>query len=81
MPEEHAVTMVMRATLMPEAWARSQVLRAKRMPLQSMTYLVGSMEIQKLRDGAARDLDASSFHRALLAAGPVPPGALADAFT
>jgi uncharacterized protein (DUF885 family) len=81
MPEEHAVTMVMRATLMPEAWARSQVLRAKRMPLQSMTYLVGSMEIRKLRDGAARDLDASSFHRALLAAGPVPPGALADAFT
>ena len=68
--------MVTRATLMPEGWARSQILRSKRMPLQSLTYLVGSTEIASLRAGAARDLDAPSFHRALLEFGPVPPSRL-----
>lgn len=80
MEEAEAVRLVMRATLMPEGWARGQVLRAKRIPLQSLTYLVGSTEIAALRSGAARDLDALSFHRALLEFGPVPPSRLAGAF-
>jgi len=80
MEEEEAVRMITRATLMPEGWARSQVLRSKRIPLQSLTYLVGSTEIASLRRGAARELDALSFHRALLELGPVPPARLAATF-
>ena len=75
MDEQDAVRVVTSATLMPEAWARSQVLRSKR-----ITYLVGSTEIASLRAGAGRELDALSFHRALLELGPVPPSRLQRAF-
>jgi uncharacterized protein (DUF885 family) len=66
-----AVRLVAEATGMPERWARGQVLRAKRMPLQGLSYLVGAAAIEALR----RELDAPSaaFHRGLLALGPVPP--------
>lgn len=80
MAEEEAVGMITRATLMPEGWARSQVLRSKRIPLQSLTYLVGSTELASLRAGPARELDTLSFHRALLELGPVPPSRLGAAF-
>lgn len=80
MEEEEAVAMITRVTLMPEGWARSQVLRSKRIPLQSLTYLVGSHEIASLRTGAARELDTLSFHRALLEGGPVPPSRLVHSF-
>jgi uncharacterized protein (DUF885 family) len=80
MEEEEAVRMITGATLMSEGWARSQVLRSKRIPLQSLTYLVGAHEIARLRGGAGRALDARAFHRALLDAGPVPPSRLARAF-
>jgi uncharacterized protein (DUF885 family) len=78
--EEEALRLVMHATFMPEGWARAQILRSKRMPLQSLTYLVGANEIAKLRSGAGRSLDALSFHRLLLSAGPVPPSRLAASF-
>ncbi|MDB4935068.1 MAG: hypothetical protein JWP87_2040 [Labilithrix sp.] len=78
--EEDAVKMVMKATMMSEGWARSQVLRSKRIPMQSLTYLVGCEEIRALRRGAGRDVDALSFHRALLEMGPVPPSKLRNAF-
>ncbi len=80
MEEEEAVRMIVAATLMPEGWARSQVVRSKRIPLQSLTYLVGANEIARLRERAGRALDARTFHRALLDAGPVPPSRLAGAF-
>lgn len=80
MTDVEAVELVTSATLMPESWARTQVLRAKRIPLQSLTYLVGSTEIAALRAGPARDLDLLSFHRALLSFGPVPPSMLQRAF-
>jgi uncharacterized protein (DUF885 family) len=80
MDEEEALAMITRATLMPESWARNQVLRSKRIPLQSLTYLVGSTEIAALRSGAARELDTLSFHRALLELGPVPPSRLVATF-
>jgi uncharacterized protein (DUF885 family) len=80
MDEEEALRMITRATLMPESWARNQVLRSRRIPLQSLTYLVGSTEIASLRAGAARELDTLSFHRALLDLGPVPPSRLLTTF-
>lgn len=80
MTDDEAVRMVTSATLMPEGWARSQIVRSKRVPLQSLTYLVGSTEIAALRSGAARAVDTSRFHRALLSFGPVPPSRLEKAF-
>jgi hypothetical protein len=49
MTEREAAAMVTGATLMPDDWARAQLVRAKRIPLQSLTYLVGSTEIAALR--------------------------------
>jgi uncharacterized protein (DUF885 family) len=80
MTEDEAAAMIMRATLMPEGWARAQVVRSKRMPLQGLTYLVGATEIASLRSRAGRHLDSRSFHRALLSFGPVPPSRLKSAF-
>lgn len=77
LPEEEAVDRVMHATLMPENWARMQIVRAKRIPLQSMTYLVGATEIAKLRAATPAET-MHAFHRALLAFGPVPPSRLLE---
>jgi uncharacterized protein (DUF885 family) len=80
MEEEEAVRLVTHGTLMSPSWARAQILRSRRIPLQSLTYLVGATEIASLRAGAARDLDTLSFHRALLELGPVPPSRLSATF-
>jgi uncharacterized protein (DUF885 family) len=80
MTEREAVEMVTGATLMPDDWARAQIVRSKRIPLQSLTYLVGATEIAALKEGAARAMDLASFHAALLAFGPVPPSRLMGAF-
>jgi uncharacterized protein (DUF885 family) len=66
-----ATRFVAETTSMPETWAHSQVVRAKRLPLQGLTYQVGAREIAKLRKSfRGDDLD---FHEKLLALGPVPP--------
>jgi uncharacterized protein (DUF885 family) len=71
MPADAAVRFVAEATGMPEGWARAQVLRSKRIPLQGLTYLVGQRAIAELRRSfRGDDLD---FHAQLLALGPVPP--------
>lgn len=64
------VAMVRDATLMPEGWAASQVVRALRIPLQSSTYLVGAMELAKLRERSKSWL--LELHEAVLDHGPVP---------
>jgi uncharacterized protein (DUF885 family) len=63
--------LVAEATLFGDRYATYQILRAKRMPLQGLTYLVGALEIEGLR--AASALPLAAFHRELLALGPVPP--------
>lgn len=75
--EDEAERLVMDATLMPQPWARAQVLRAKRIPLQSLTYLVGATELAALR--ARSSLSQLAFHRELLRFGPVPPSRLYEA--
>lgn len=73
MDADDAVRFVADATTMPEGWARAQVLRSKRIPLQGLTYLVGQQAIAELRRAfRGDDLD---FHARLLALGPVPPSA------
>jgi uncharacterized protein (DUF885 family) len=66
------VALVSEATHMPERFARWQVLRAKRMPLQGLTYLTGALEIEEQRRALAPS-SLADFHTALLALGPVPP--------
>lgn len=71
MDDESAARFGADATLMGEGWARSQVLRCKRIPLQSLTYLVGADEIARLQ--ASSKESPLDFHAKLLADGPVPP--------
>jgi uncharacterized protein (DUF885 family) len=72
-----ATRFVADATMMPEAWASAQVVRAKRLPLQGLTYRVGACEIARLRKSFRGD--ELAFHDALLALGPVPPSRAARA--
>lgn len=71
MTGEDAARFVADATMMPEGWAKAQVVRAKRLPLQGLTYQVGAREIAKLRKTFRGD--DIEFHEKLLSLGPVPP--------
>jgi hypothetical protein len=71
MSGEEATRFVAETTSMPEGWAHAQVVRAKRLPLQGLTYQVGAREIERLRRSFRGD--ELEFHERLLAAGPVPP--------
>ena len=68
------------ATLLEEGWARQQVLRSKRIPLQSSTYLIGAMEIEALEALARPSMSQLDFHRRLLSYGPVPTSRLRSEF-
>jgi uncharacterized protein (DUF885 family) len=71
MTGEEATRFVAETTSMPESWAHAQVVRAKRLPLQGLTYRVGALEIAKLRTSfRGDDLE---FYEKLLSLGPVPP--------
>ncbi|HEY8073154.1 MAG TPA: DUF885 family protein, partial [Labilithrix sp.] len=62
------------SSLFGDRYATYQTLRIKRMPLQGLTYLVGALEIEALRDAAnAKGTELLELHRQLLAVGPVPP--------
>lgn len=79
MTGEEATRFVADTTSMPESWSRAQVVRAKRLPLQGLTYQVGAREIAKLRRSfKGDDLD---FHEKLLSLGPVPPSRAARLFS
>ncbi|MBS2015920.1 MAG: DUF885 family protein [Deltaproteobacteria bacterium] len=82
MGDDAATDAFARATLMPERWARMQVLRSRRIPLQHLTYLLGAHEIESLRAKAlAAGVSRSELYGRLLEHGPVPPSRLVDAFT
>jgi uncharacterized protein (DUF885 family) len=71
MTSDEATRFVAETTNMPEGWARTQVVRAKRLPLQGLTYRVGAREIERVRKSfRGDDLE---FHAKLLELGPVPP--------
>ncbi len=79
MSDEECVRMVSGATLMSEGWARAQLLRSKRVPLQSSTYFAGERAIAALRAGAS-GWASRDFYDQLLSYGPVPPSRLGGAF-
>ena len=74
-----AMRFVAETTSMPETWAHAQVVRAKRLSLQGLTYQVGAREIAKLRRTFAGD--DLPFHEKLLSLGPVPPSRAARLFS
>ncbi len=81
MSDDDATRFVVDASQMPERWCRMQVLRARRIPLQHLTYLVGSWEIERLRERAlAKGTSKRAFYGKLLELGPVPPSRLVDVF-
>jgi uncharacterized protein (DUF885 family) len=69
-PKDAIVRMVADATLLDDTWAEAQVVRAHRMPLQGLTYLVGCDAILALRRRSREWM--LELHEALLEKGPVP---------
>jgi uncharacterized protein (DUF885 family) len=70
---EQAEERVASATLLARDYGEYSVLRSKRIPLQSMTYLVGERETMDLRAAALKKGESLlSFHGRILSAGPVP---------
>lgn len=81
MGDDEAAARFAERTHMPELWARNQVLRSRRIPLQSSTYLLGANEIERLREKAvARGMSKRDFYGELLEHGPVPTSRLTDSF-
>jgi uncharacterized protein (DUF885 family) len=70
---EQAEELVASSTLLARDYGEYSVLRSKRIPLQSMTYLVGQRETMDLRALAlAKGESLLTFHGRILSAGPVP---------
>lgn len=77
MTDDEAAARFAERTHMPDRWARNQVLRSRRIPLQASTYLLGASEIERLREKAfASGVAKRDFYGALLVHGPVPTSRL-----
>jgi uncharacterized protein (DUF885 family) len=68
-----AVAFIVDATFLSEGWAAAQVLRAKRVPLQGLTYGVGAKEYEQLLAMRPPRESISTFYARILAAGPLLP--------
>ncbi len=79
---QHAVDFLRLHTLLPEVDVQSEVDRYIEWPGQALSYMVGRLEIQRLRATAERELgagfDLQAFHDLVLTNGPLPMTALAD---
>ncbi|WP_177154532.1 DUF885 domain-containing protein [Actinosynnema pretiosum] len=79
---ERAVEYLRASTAAPEADVQAEVDRYIEAPAQALSYMVGRLEIQRLR-GVASDrlgaaFDIRAFHDLVLRGGPLPLGVLAD---
>jgi hypothetical protein len=77
MRDDEAVALYTHRAWMPERWARMQLVRHRRVPLQGLTYFAGRRAIERLR--ASSSLSRADFHARLLAEGPVSPDLLRPA--
>ena len=77
---ERVVEFLRTRTLLPEVEVQSETDRYIEAPGQALSYMVGRLEIQRLREQAERHpaFDLQSFHDLLLAHGPLPMPALAE---
>jgi uncharacterized protein (DUF885 family) len=74
MTPDEASTTFARATGMSIEFARAQVSRYMRAPLQALTYALGCESIRRLREHPhVRAMPLPKFHEWLLSYGPVPP--------
>ncbi|MCA9516378.1 MAG: DUF885 family protein [Myxococcales bacterium] len=79
MTPDEAAALYVREACMPEPWARAQVVRHRRIPLQGLTYLAGRLALEDLEAAAAaRGVSTLEARRRLLAEGPLPPALLHD---
>lgn len=74
MSDEEAIALYTDRAWMPERWARMQLVRHRRVPLQGVTYFAGRRAIERLRADCA--LSRADFHARLLGEGPVAPDLL-----
>ena len=76
-PDQAARTLAEGACL-TYAVAQKETLRYMRIPMQAITYLIGRLEIERLKADEQRELgsafDEADFHEKLFSFGPVPPG-------
>ncbi|GGP42413.1 DUF885 domain-containing protein [Saccharothrix coeruleofusca] len=79
---QRAVEYLRANAVMPEVDIRSEVDRYIEAPAQALSYMVGRLELQRLRGDAQRRLgdrfDIRAFHDVVLGGGPLPLGVLAD---
>jgi uncharacterized protein (DUF885 family) len=80
MDDEAAVRYLVHHARMPEPNARREVLRYKRIPMQAITYLLGTLELERLEEDCRRErgsrFDEARFHDELFSFGPVSPALL-----
>jgi uncharacterized protein (DUF885 family) len=79
---QDAVRMLVNVAKLEESSAIGEVKRYTQNPTQPMSYMVGKMEILKLREqleeAGGGKLNLKSFHDKLLSYGPVPVGLIAE---
>ncbi|KAA5838198.1 DUF885 domain-containing protein [Saccharopolyspora hirsuta] len=79
---QQAVDFMLQHTLLSEVDAHVEVDRYVEWPGQALSYVVGRLEIQRLRAGAERALgtgfDLAAFHDLVLTGGPLPMTVLAE---
>jgi uncharacterized protein (DUF885 family) len=77
MTPEQAVQLLVEEALLDRVSAHLEVRRYAMTPAQPMSYLIGELALQELRDETRRRLaprfDLYTFHTALLASGTIPP--------
>ena len=80
MTDEDAVRYLVERAHMPEPNARRELSRHKRLPMQSITYLLGALEFERLEADCRRErgghFHEARFHDELFSFGPVPPAQL-----
>ncbi|WP_328591227.1 DUF885 domain-containing protein [Saccharopolyspora aridisoli] len=78
-PRSQVVDFLRAHTLMPEVEVQSETDRYIEAPGQALSYMVGRLEVQRLRSQVERHpgFDLHAFHDLLLAHGPLPMSVLA----
>jgi len=80
--KQQAVDFLRAHTLMPEVDIQTETDRYIEWPGQALSYMVGRLEIQRLRAMAEHELgtafDLTAFHDLMLTNGPLPMNALAE---
>lgn len=74
MHDDEAIALYTDRAWMPERWARMQLVRHRRVPLQGLTYFAGRRAIERLR--AESTCSRADFHARLLGEGPIAPDLL-----